>query len=128
MNEPKWVSLRAVIAIHSSQIAEHGGLAGVRDAGLLESALSRPRNLFLYDGAPIERLAAAYAFGIASNHPFNDGNKRSAFLTMYVFLRLNGFLPTASETEVVQEFVLLAAGEIDEEQLEDWIRSHCRQS
>ena len=102
----------------------HGGLSGIRDIGMLHSALARPVNVFHYEQGDIPRLAAAYAFGIARNHPFVDGNKRTAFLAMYAFLKDNGVLLTASQEDAVLTFLALAAGDRTEDQLADWIRSN----
>jgi death-on-curing protein len=115
-----------VDAIHLDLIREHGGLQGVRDEDLLESALARPRQLWHYEKAGIEALAASYAFGISRNHPLNDGNKRVAFVVMAVFLGLNGLDITASEEEVVAAMLSLAGGELSEEALEEWVRTHTR--
>jgi death-on-curing protein len=112
-----------VIAIHADQIMEHGGSPGLRDAGMLDSALSRPRNRFHYGaGNDLADLAASYGFGIARNHPFVDGNKRTAFLALYVFLGLNGRSIDAPEDEVVALVVALAAGDVTESELAGWIR------
>jgi death-on-curing protein len=118
--EPVWVRLEAILAAHDDQLAEHGGGTGIRDQGLLESALARPRNLFAYGEASLAKLAAAYAFGIARNHPFVDGNKRTALVAAEGFLGLNGFDLTATDVEAVSVFLSLAAGEITEEQLAAW--------
>jgi death-on-curing protein len=114
-----------VLAFHSNQIQEHGGSLGLRDRGLLESALERPRNKYHY-GADVSlvALAAAYGFGIACNHAFVDGNKRLAFQAMYVFLRLNGLQIDADEPEVVGTMLALAAGQLDEAGLADWLSEH----
>jgi death on curing protein len=121
----RWVSLRAVLALHTEQIAEHGGLAGVRDRGMLESALARPQQLAAYEPeAPAARLAAAYAYGIARNHPFADGNKRAAFVVAATFLALNGHDFRASEREVVETILRLAAGDLTEPALADWFAIH----
>lgn len=121
-----WVDLREILSMHADQIAEHGGLHGVRDQGLLESALSRPKNLLAYgDPGPFE-LAAAYAFGIARNHPFVDGNKRSAFLASASFLAWNGWELTAAETDVVIVFQDLAAGNLNEPELAVWFERHSK--
>ena len=123
MTEPRWLSLLQILAIHSDQIQAHGGSLGLRDRGLLESALERPRNRFLYDPeADLPALAAAYGFGLSSNHPFVDGNKRVAFQAMYLFLGLNGFRIDASEEEVVTTILSLASGDLDEPALADWLR------
>ena len=112
-------------AVHFDQIQSHGGLAGLRDDAALESALARPRNRFAYGRKPdIATLAAAYAFGIARDHPFQDGNKRIAFLTAVIFLGLNGYDLEASDEDVVAQMVALAAGRLNEARLASWIRRH----
>jgi len=118
--EPVWVRLDAILAAHDDQLAEHGGGTGIRDQGLLESALARSRNLFAYGEASLAKLAAAYAFGIARNHPFVDGNKRTALVAAEGFLGLNGFDLAATDVEAVSVFLSLAAGEMTEEQLAAW--------
>lgn len=124
MIEPAWVALEAVLLLHEESIAEHGGLAGVRDLGLLESALARPRNLFAYEGvSDIARLAAAHAAGIARNHPFADGNKRAAFLALGLFVAINGWRLVADKAEATIVMLDLAAGELEEEALAEWIRA-----
>lgn len=120
MIEPVWLRLDAILAAHDDQLAEHGGGTGIRDQGLLESALARSRNLFAYGEASLAKLAAAYAFGIARNHPFVDGNKRTALVAAEGFLGLNGFDLTAADVEAVSVFLSLAAGEMTEEQLAAW--------
>lgn len=121
----RWVSLRTVLALHNEQITEHGGLPGVRDRGLLESALARPRQLAAYEpDVPAARLAAAYAFGIARNHPFADGNKRAAFIVAATFLELNGVAFETSERDVVETILRLAAGDLDEPALAAWFARH----
>jgi death-on-curing protein len=116
-----------VEAIQLDQVREHGGLAGVRDEGLLESALARPRHRWTYKRRPdLASLAAAYASGLARNHPFHDGNKRVAFLTAVVFLGLNGLELEANEIEVVDVMLRLAAGGMTEAELAAWIRSRTR--
>ena len=117
-----WVSAEVALAAHLEQIAEHGGAEGVRDAGLLDSAMARPRNLADYGAPDAAALAAAYAFGIARNHPFTDGNKRTAAVVSETFLGLNGYRLTASDAELVVAFVALAAGELAEDELTDWFR------
>jgi death-on-curing protein len=119
--EPVWLTKELVLAIHERQLREFGGLAGVRDAGALESALGRPRNHWAYEGGDVARLAAAYGFGIARNHPFADGNKRTALLSIVTFLGLNDVEFMASEAEAVVIIRNLAAGEIDEDGLARWI-------
>lgn len=122
--EPVWVLKAAVLAFHLRQLAEHGGGEGVRDEGLLDSALGRPLNKFSYEEPDIFMLAAAYAYGIATNHPFVDGNKRTAYVTALTFLRLNGFRVTASQTDKYDTFIKLASGELEEEALAEWFRSN----
>ena len=121
-----WVAIEVAEAAHLEQIAEHGGGEGVRDTGLLGSAMARPRNLADYAEEGNEpdaaALAAAYAYGIARNHPFVDGNKRTAAVVSETFLALNGYRLTASDAEVVVAFVALAAGELSEDELADWFR------
>lgn len=125
MIEPRWLAVVHILAIHSDQIQAHGGSLGLRDRGLLESALDRPRNRLHYDpGADLPTLAAAYGFGLANNHPFVDGNKRVAFQAMYLFLGLNGFRIEAPEEEVVAIILSLASGDLDEPGLADWLRDH----
>ena len=117
------LTLDAVLAIHRRQIAEHGGEAGLRDLGLLESALSRPRNIIAYaEKADTAALAAAYAFGIAKNHPFLDGNKRTALVVMRTFLILNGTDIDASQQDKYQTILALADGRLTEPDLAEWIR------
>jgi death-on-curing protein len=114
----------AVEAIHVDQIREHGGVPGLRDEGLLEAALARPRQQWAYRKSPdLTSLAAAYAYGLARNHPFRDGNKRIAFLTAVVFLGLNGLDLAAPEAEVVERTVKLAAGSLTEARYARWLRS-----
>ena len=125
MREPRWVPRLVLEAVHLDQLREHGGRPGLRDEHALGSALARPRQKWSYEPASdLAALAAAYAFGIARNHPFIDGNKRAAFLAMMVFLGLNGEGLQASEHEIVQVMVALAAGGLDEADLADWIRRH----
>lgn len=127
MNEPLWLDRLVVEAIHFDQIRLHGGLPGVRDENALESALARPRNRAAYgSGFDLAALAAAYGFGLATSHPFSDGNKRVAFLAMYVFLDLNGLEIEAQEPEVVELMVALAAGRTSEAELAGWLRRHLR--
>jgi death-on-curing protein len=119
-----WVTLAVATAAHAEQLAEHGGGEGVRDEGLLESAMARPQNLAAYGDPDAAALAAAYAYGIARNHPFVDGNKRTAAVVSETFLVLNGFGLTATDAELVVAFLALAAGELSEEELADWLRAH----
>ena len=121
--EPVWVSRRVAEAIHDLQLREHGGAAGLRDAGLLESALSNPQTRRAYGGDPdLADLAASYAVALVRDHPFVDGNKRTAFLVAYVFLALNGFDLDAPEEEVAATIWSLSSGKIDEAALADWMR------
>ncbi len=122
----KWVAEEAILAAHAEQLAEHGGLAGVRDAGMLQSALARPLNLLAYGEPDAADLAAAYAFGIARNHPFADGNKRAALVAAEGLLFLNGFEIDASDAEMVELIYSLAAGELAEDVLADWFRTRLR--
>ena len=122
--EPQWVALSVVLAIHDEQLAEHGGGAGLRDEGLLESALSRPRNLFSYENADMPQLAAAYAYGICKNHPFVDGNKRTSLVVAELFLALNGLGLDATDLECVELWRSVAAGDVDEQALALWFKRH----
>jgi death-on-curing protein len=125
MKEIVWVLKETVVAVHSRQIAEHGGSNGVRDKGLLLSALARPQNLLSYGtDIDIPTLAAAYAFGIAKNHPFFDGNKRTALVVMRTFLALNDFELRATQEEKYVAILRLAEGNLGEEELAAWIREH----
>lgn len=121
--EPKWLLRAPVDAMHDIQLAEHGGGSGTRDAGLLESALARPRNLHGYGTNDPHDLAAAYAHGIAGNHPYVDGNKRTTFLATYVFLSINGWKIVAPEPDVVRAILALAEGIATEAEFADWLRS-----
>jgi death on curing protein len=125
--EPTWLSRWVVDAIHTDQLREHGGLAGVRDDNVLESALARPQQKWHYAENPdLASLAAAYAFGLVRNHPYRDGNKRIGFLAMATFLELNGTAFDASDADVVAEILALAEGKVSEDALADWIRLHAR--
>ena len=119
-----WTATEVAEAAHAEQLAEHGGPAGVRDAGGLASAMARAQNLALYGDPDWAALAAAYGFGIARNHPFADGNKRTAAVVMETFMMLNGYTLDASDAELVVAVQALAAGELGEEQLADWLREH----
>lgn len=112
------------MAAHAEQLAEHGGAEGVREPGALESALARPLNLAAYGSPDAAALAAAYAFGIARNHPFVDGNKRTAAVVSGAFLLVNGDSPTATPPELAVAFQALAAGELTEDEMADWFRRH----
>lgn len=122
MSGPVWVATDVVLAIHDEQLSEHGGLPGIRDMGSLRSALDRPRNLFAHEGADLIALAAAYGFGIARNHPFNDGNKRVSAVVTELFLSLNGLDLTASDADVVATWLALAAGTLGESRFATWLR------
>lgn len=123
--EPKWLTRIVVDAIQNDQLREHGGLPGIRDENVLESALARPQQKWHdADKTDISMLAAAYAFGLVKNHPYRDGNKRIGFLAMVTFLGMNGHDLTASDAEVVAEIVAVADGSVSEEALAGWIRQH----
>jgi len=119
-----WLSRDLILAIHDEQLAEHGGSTGLRDPGLLESALARPLNRAGYGEPDIAELAAVYALAIARNHPFIDGNKRTAFVALELFLRLNGCLFTAADAEAVVMTLAMAAGELDDIEFTAWVRLH----
>ena len=123
MIAPVWVEDAVVIAIHRRQLAEHGGIDGIRDRGLLESALFRPKNQYAYGNPSIFDLAAAYGYGIAKNHPFIDGNKRTSYVVMRTFLKLNGYDIQASTVEKYEVWIRLADSQIDEIDLAKWIES-----
>lgn len=122
MNEPVWLTTELVIAFHAEQLKLFGGPEGIRDKTMLESALGRPRNKFSYEETDLADLAAAYAFGVAKNHPFVDGNKRAALLAAIVFLGLSGVDLVADNAEAVVIIRGLAAGEVAEEGFARWIR------
>lgn len=124
MTEFVWIKEQVVLAIHETQLAEHGGASGVRDTGLLASALARPNNLAAYGDPTVVECAAAYGFGISRNHPFIDGNKRTAFVCMELFLALNGLRLVASDIECVQTMLAVAAGELNETALSAWLQAH----
>lgn len=127
--EPRWLSRVVVDAIHTDQLREHGGLPGIRDETVLESALARPQQKWHYAAdTDVPLLAAAYAFGLVKNHPYRDGNKRIGFLAMVTFLGLNGLELTATDADVVTEILALAEGRVTEDALADWLRQHCTKS
>jgi death on curing protein len=130
MDDPIWINKELATAIHSRQLAEHGGADGVRDEGLLESALARPRQQFAYeDPTPtVPALAAAYAYGIARNHAFIDGNKRTAAVVCETFLELNGFTLNASDVEMYPVFLALAEGSLTEAELVDWLTANTKRN
>ena len=119
-----WVDPAVAVAAHGEQLAEHGGAAGVRDMSMLESAMARPLNLVAYGDPDVAELAASYAFGIARNHPFADGNKRTAAVVSETFLMLNGYRLVCSDVELVTTFLALAAGELTVDALSAWFRSN----
>ena len=122
--EPRWLKRVVVDAIHADQLRQHGGLPGIRDENVLESALARPRQKWEYDdAADVARLAASYAFGFARNHPYADGNKRIAFLTLITFLGVNDHDLEATDEDVVTTMLTLADGSLTEEQLAKWVRT-----
>lgn len=122
--EPEWLSLDIALAVHDRQLAEHGGPTGVRDQGMLESALARPLNQWTYGEDDRCALAAAYAYGIARNHPFTDGNKRTAWVFARLFLMLNGQSLSFTPRMAIDVVLALAAGELGEDELADWFRQH----
>jgi death on curing protein len=124
MSEPFWLTRQMIIAIHGEQLVVHGGASGLRDAGMLDSALDRPRNKWSYENADLPELAAAYAFGITRNHPFVDGNKPTSLLALYTFLGVNGIDFVVPEAEAAAIILSLAAGEVSEQSLTRWIRDN----
>ena len=127
MTEPVWVEKEALLLLHGKSLARFGGLEGVRDEGLLDSALARPLNAFHYDGLrDIAGLAASYAFGLAKNHPFADGNKRAAFMAVGLFLGANGWELDVDPAEAIREVLALAGGEIGEGEFAAWLRLHIK--
>lgn len=128
MKPPIWIRDDVVYALHDRQLAEHGGAPGIRDSGLLESALNAPKHLFHYKQANLLHLAAAYGFALAANHPFVDGNKRTAYVCMRLFLRLNGLDIVAVKEEKIRIMLNLAAGKIDRNALATWLTKHTTSS
>ncbi len=124
--EPRWLDAAIALAVHDRQLAEHGGGSGVRDAGMLESALARPINAWAYGEDDPSALAAAYAFGVARNHPFVDGNKRTAWVLARLFLALNGHELRFAAADATAVMLALAAGELSEAEMADWFRSRLR--
>lgn len=124
MNTWRWINREVLIAVHEMQLAEHGGGAGLRDVALLESALAKPLNLAAYGEPDICALAAAYGYGIARNHAFIDGNKRTAFVAVELFLRLNGWQLVAPDADCVLTMLAVATGEITESEFSAWLRAH----
>lgn len=126
MAEWIWIATEVAMAAHQEQLAEHGGGQGVRDERLLDSAMARAKNLAAYGQPDAADLAAAYAYGIARNHPFIDGNKRTAAVVSETFLLVNGYLLNATDAEVVVAFLALAAGDLAEDELADWFRTRLK--
>lgn len=124
---PAWIDKRALVLLHKESLAQFGGAGGLRDEGLLDSALARPVNKYSYEGcSDLAVLAAAYGFGVARNHPFVDGNKRAAFLAVGVFLTMNGQRLAATPVDAIEVILALAAGSMDEAQFADWIKRNLR--
>jgi death-on-curing protein len=123
-HEPVWLDSELALAIHDRQLAEHGGASGIRDSGALESALARPVNRWVYGDGDLCALGAAYAFGIARNHPFADGNKRTAWVLARLFLKLNAVELAFEPNDAIRTVLALAAGELAEDALADWFREH----
>jgi death on curing protein len=121
----RWVDKRALLLLHDESLAEHGGATGIRDEGLLDSALARPINLDAYGKPDFADLAAAYAIGLAKNHAFVDGNKRAALLATGLFLRLNGYRLQVTQADATVTMFAVAAGEMNEASFADWLRRHC---
>jgi death-on-curing protein len=124
VSEWRWIDRRALLLLHDESIAEHGGASGIRDEGLLDSALARPLNLVAYGSPDWAELAASYGVGLAKNHPFVDGNKRAAFLAVGLFLALNGRRLVATQAEATMTMLAVAAGSLDEPNFAAWLRSH----
>jgi death-on-curing protein len=125
--EPRWLARLIVDAIHADQVRQHGGLPGIRDENVLEAALARPRQKWEYDdGADISQLAASYAFGFSRNHPYRDGNKRIAFLTLVAFLGVNDYDFDTTDEDVVTTMLALADGSLTETELADWVRARSK--
>lgn len=125
MDDPRWLTRKIVDAIHDDQLKQHGGLPGVRDEGAVESALARPKHLQTYGDDPsVHRLTAAYGVGLGRNHDYRDSNKPTAFMAVYVFLRLNGRQIKAEEPAVVDLMKAVAQGDCDEEELTTWLKEH----
>ena len=127
MKEPLWLNREDCLGIHEMMLSQHGGLSGVRDEGLLLSAIAKPQNHFAYGSESMAVMAASYAAGIVLNHPFLDGNKRTGFMTAATFLEMNGLELTASEESTVQQTVSLASGQLTEEDYAEWLKANCRQ-
>jgi death-on-curing protein len=128
MKLPVWVLRETVLTLHEQSLAEFGGAAGIRDEGLLDSALAKPENLFAYGKPTLFELAASYGFGLVKNHPFVDGNKRVGFIVAVVFLELNGYRFQATEAEAAVRTLALAAGEISEADFAAWLKANSRRA
>lgn len=126
MSEPIWLERDTVLEAHQRSLSNYGGMPGIRDEGLLDSALARPQQLYAYTAASLHQLAAAYALGLCKNHAFFDGNKRTAFIATYVFLALNGYALSATQAEATTAMLALAAGEMDEAAFVVWLVAHSR--
>ena len=126
MSQWKWVNRQVLLLLHDESLAEHGGAPGLRDEGLLDSALARPVNLALYKQPDVASLAASYGVGLAKNHPFVDGNKRTAFLAVGMFLAVNGFRLRATQVDATLTVMDVAAGVLDEAAFAQWIREHIK--
>ncbi len=121
----RWISKQALLLLHAESLAEHGGGQGMRDEGLLDSALARPQNLVAYGEPDFAALAAGYGVGVAKNHPFVDGNKRAALLATGLFLYINGYRLTASQSDTTLTMLAVAAGDLTEDAFAAWLRQHC---
>jgi len=128
MKKPVWVLRETVLTLHEQSLAEFGGAAGIRDEGLLDSALGKPENLFHYGKPTVFDLAASYGFGIVKNHPFIDGNKRAGFIVAVLFLELNGYRFQATEAEAAVRMLALAAGEMSEKEFAAWLKENSRRA
>ncbi len=127
-SEPRWISKKALLLLHEESLSEFGGARGLRDEGLLESALARPRNTHAYNpAATLAELAAAYCYGIAKNHAFVDGNKRAAFLSAGLFLAINGYRLAASQVDAIETMLGVAAGRVSEPELAVWIARNSKE-
>jgi len=127
VKEPLWLNREDCLGIHEMMLSQHGGLSGVRDEGLLLSAIAKPQNHFAYGSESLPEMAAAYAAGTVMNHPFLDGNKRTGFMVAVAFLELNGLEFTATEESAVQSTVALASGELTEAGYQEWLKANCKQ-
>ncbi len=125
MNQPNWLPIEAILAFHAASLARFGGADGIRDTGLLDSAINRPKQLFNYEKPDIFEMAAAYISGIVKNHPFIDGNKRTGFLAAYTFLGINGWQLEASEIDATLQVLALADSRLSDDELTIWLRNSC---